>query len=54
MKRIIDIESSAAGLYDGGWRKGDRNEMIRVYAMDPADADKICKLLAKYEEEASK
>lgn len=49
-ERIEDIESSAAALYDGGWRAEDRDQMIEEYDLHPDDADEICEKLAEYEE----
>jgi predicted transcriptional regulator len=52
-ERIKDIESSAAALYDGGWRATDRDELIEEYDLDPADADAICNYLQQYQENAA-
>lgn len=46
-----DIESSAAALYDGGWRAADRDELIAEYGLTDADADAICAKLSEYENE---
>lgn len=43
-----DYESSAAALYDGGWRAEDREQLIAEYEMNEAEADKICELLEDY------
>lgn len=48
--RIVDIESFAADLYDGGWRAYDRYELIEDYNLSPDDADDICEKLAEYDE----
>ena len=48
--RIEDIESSAAALYDGGWRAEDRDQLIEEYNLHPDDADAICEKLAEYED----
>lgn len=45
--RIMDFESSAAALYDGGWRKEDKEELMAEYALDEDDADKLVGMLAK-------
>ena len=47
---LKDIESSAAALYDGGWRAEDRDQLIAEYDLDPEDADAICERLAEYTE----
>ena len=46
---IKDIESSAAALYDGGWRSDDREELIAEYQLSEDEADAICKKLKEYE-----
>lgn len=45
--RIADI---AGSLYDGGWRKDDRELMIEEYDLTADEADAICELLGKIEE----
>ena len=47
---LKDIESSAAALYDGGWRAEDRDQLIAEYNLDAEDADAICARLAEYTE----
>lgn len=49
-ERIKDITSSAASLYDGGWRADDRDQLIEEYNLHPDDADAICEKLAEYED----
>ena len=46
---IKDIESSAAALYDGGWRADDREELIAEYQLSEEEADAICEKLKEYE-----
>lgn len=46
---IKDIESSAAALYDGGWRADDREELIAEYQLPEDEADAICEKLKEYE-----
>lgn len=46
---IEDIESSAAALYDGGWRADDREELIAEYQLSEDEADAICEKLKEYE-----
>lgn len=45
-----DIYSSAAALYDGGWRAGDRDELIVEYDLTDEVVDTICEILKQYEE----
>lgn len=49
---VKDIDSSAAALYDGGWRADDRNQLIAEYHLRPEDADAICKRLAELDDES--
>lgn len=46
---LHDIESSAAALYDGGWRSTDKAELIAEYELTEDEAEAICKQLAKFE-----
>lgn len=48
--RISDITTSAAALYDGGWRAEDRDQLITEYDLTPEDAEAICELLKDIEE----
>lgn len=48
--RISDIATSAAALYDGGWRAEDRDQLIAEYDLTADDADAICELLKDIEE----
>ena len=48
--RISDITTSAAALYDGGWRAEDRDQLITEYDLTPEDAEAICELLKGIEE----
>lgn len=47
---MTDIRSSAAALYDGGWRAEDRNELVSEYNLTAEEADEICEMLALFEE----
>lgn len=47
---IKDFESSAAALYDGGWRAEDKEELMQEYDLTEEEAEKICTLLASYED----
>lgn len=46
---MTDFETSAAALYDGGWRAADKEELIGEYDLTEEEASKICKLLEEYE-----
>ena len=48
--RISDIATSAAALYDGGWRADDRDRLITEYDLTVEDADAICEALHDIEE----
>ena len=48
--RISDIATSAAALYDGGWRADDRDRLITEYDLTVEDADAICEALQDIEE----
>lgn len=49
---MTDYRSSAAALYDGGWRANDRDELIAEYHLTEEEADELCKILAEYDKEA--
>ena len=46
---MLNIEYSAASLYDGGWRAKDRNELIDEHEFVEEDAREICNLLLEFE-----
>lgn len=48
--RISDIATSAAALYDGGWRAEDRDQLITEYDLTLEDAEAICEALKDIEE----
>ena len=48
--RISDITTSAAALYDGGWRAEDRDQLITEYDLTLEDAEAICEALKDIEE----
>lgn len=48
--RISDIATSAAALYDGGWRAEDRDQLITEYVLTLEDAEAICEALKDIEE----
>ena len=48
--RISDIATSAAALYDGGWRAEDRAQLITEYDLTSDEADALCEALQDIEE----
>ena len=46
---MMDYRTSAAYLYDGGWRVKDKDELMSEYRLTEEEADEICKVLAEYE-----
>lgn len=46
---MIDIESSASALYDGGWRYSDKDQLIQEYDLKEDEAAKLCEILKLYE-----
>lgn len=51
-KVLKDVESSAAALYDGGWRATDRDDLITEYDLTADEADAICAELDRMEPDA--
>lgn len=47
-----EIQTSAAYLYDGGWRKEDMEELMQEYDCSIAEAEKLCAELAEFEKRA--
>ena len=47
---MMDYQTSAASLYDGGWRAEDREQLISEYDLTEKEADEICEWLKKFEE----
>ena len=47
-----EIQTSAAYLYDCGWRKEDKEQLVVEYGLSEEDAQKICAELAEFEERA--
>ena len=45
-----NFETSAAALYDGGWRSTDKEELIEEYDLTEEEATKICELLEEYDQ----
>lgn len=46
---IKDITSSAAALYDGGWRSADKDQLMSEHELTPEEADALCRELEKME-----
>lgn len=44
-----DIEASAAALYDGGWRKKDKEQLMEEYELSKEEAEALCSKLAEHE-----
>lgn len=42
---IKDLTTTAAALYDGGWRACDRDDLQAAHQLSDSDADAICKEL---------
>jgi hypothetical protein len=53
MNGDAELMSVAASLYDGGWRSGDRAELMAEYNLTEEDADLICGALGRFEQEGS-
>ncbi len=45
---MMNLEMSAASLYDGGWRAEDRELLIAEYDLTEEEADAICEKLSEY------
>lgn len=45
-----DDWTSAAALYDGGWRAEDRDELVAEYGLSEEEADAICEDLRRTDE----
>lgn len=48
---LNDVESSAAALYDGGWRAEDKDQLIAEYDLTEDEADVLCEQLEQLEPE---
>lgn len=46
----MDNQYRAAALYDGGWRSGDKEELMAEYGLTEEEAEEICEELKQYEE----
>ena len=49
MEKINDLQSSAAALYDGGWRAIHKDWLQEEHSLTKDEADSICQLLEKFE-----
>lgn len=47
---LKDISSSAAALYDGGWRKTDADQLRTEYNLTLEETQDLCAALADLEE----
>ena len=47
---LRDISSSAAALFDGGWRYADKNDLMEEYDLTEEEVNEICDELQKIEE----
>lgn len=47
---LKDISSSAAALYDGGWRSTDADQLCAEYSLTEEETQELCKALADIEE----
>lgn len=47
---MTDYSTSAAALYDGGWRAEDKAQIIRKYQLTEEEADRLTEALAELEE----
>lgn len=47
---MTDFTSSAAALFDGGWRSEDKDDLIQEYDITEEEAETLCTILASYEE----
>jgi hypothetical protein len=48
---IEDVDT-ACNLYDGGWRAGDKAQLIEDYGITEEEADTFCEILAELENDA--
>ena len=46
---MTDYRSSAAALYDGGWRAEDKEDLIAEYQFTEEEADELCEILAEFD-----
>lgn len=48
-KYSSETQSIAAALFEGGWRKEDKEQLMQEYGLTDEQADVICELLAEME-----
>lgn len=48
---MFDAYTSAAVLYDGGWRAEDKNQIIEEYGFSDAEAENVCEYLKEFAEQ---
>lgn len=46
---LKDVNTSAAALYDGGWRSTDAEQLMDEYDLTQDEADAICEELRMWE-----
>ena len=46
---LKDISSSAAALFDGGWRSSDREQLIQEYDLTKEESDLLYEELERIE-----
>lgn len=47
---LKDVSSSAAALYDGGWRSADADQLHTEYNLTEEETQELCAALADLEE----
>ena len=47
---LKDVSSSAAALYDGGWRSADADQLRTEYDLTEEETQELCAALADLEE----
>lgn len=47
---LKDVSSSAAALYDGGWRSADAEQLRTEYDLTEKETQELCAALADLEE----
>lgn len=48
--KMIELETAAASLYDGGWRASDRKELKDEYGFTDEELDVVVEKLKEYED----
>lgn len=48
--KMIELETAAASLYDGGWRASDGDAIQKEYDLTDDETDVIVEKLKEYEE----